>query len=212
MTTAMIANPIQPLIQGFLLSISMIIVIGPQNLFILRQGLLGKHLFAVALFSSLANLLFITVGVGGVGVLIASNSNLEIIITLGGVVFLLWCGIRSLLSAYRPSTPTQPDANNTVSMGIKTTILAVLGFSLLNPATYFDTLVILGSKSMSFPIDQRVIFAIGAVLASFIWFFVLTYGASKMSSIFRSPIAWRTLDMVSGCLMVAIAGSIVMVA
>lgn len=205
MNSAAIATTITPLSQGFLLCASIIIALGPQNLFILRQGLRRQHLFATALFSTLADVVLISLGVGGLSSLISGNNLVHTIVTAGGVLFLLWCGGRSLCRAYKPGSPTEQAATNSAATGLVTVIIATLSFSLLNPSAYVDTLVIIGSKSLLFPVDQRVIFGMGAMLASTFWFFTLTYGASKLAPIFKSQIAWRTLDIVSGCIMLSIA-------
>ncbi len=206
MFTATISSSIYPLSQGFLLCASIIIAFGPQNLFILRQGLRRKHLFATALCSTLADVVLISLGVGGLSALISSNSIIHTLVTIGGILFLIWCGGRSLLSAYRRDSSTHSViTHSAATTGLLTVIIATLSFSFLNPSAYFDTIVIIGSKSLLFPIDQRIIFGIGAVLASGFWFFTLTYGASKLSRFFRSPIAWRTLDIISGFIMLGIA-------
>ncbi|MCA0454230.1 MAG: LysE family transporter [Chloroflexi bacterium] len=205
MNPSTIAGSISPLSQGFLLCASIIVALGPQNLFILRQGLRKQHLFATALFSTLADVVLIALGVGGLSSLINGSSFIHSAVTVGGVLFLAWCGGRSLLRAYNPQSPAAEIASHSATTGLLTVIIATLSFSLLNPAAYLDTLVIIGSKSLLFPVDQRVIFGIGAIAASTFWFFTLTYGASKLSPIFRSPIAWRALDVISGFIMLGIA-------
>jgi L-lysine exporter family protein LysE/ArgO len=205
MTAAAIAGSISPLSQGFLLCASIIIALGPQNMFVLRQGLRRQHLFATALFSTLADVILISLSVGGLSTLISTSSIVHMLVTIGGVLFLLWCGGRSLLNAFRPASSSDHAALQTTPAGIQTAIVAALSFAFLNPSAYLDTLVIIGSKSLFFPVDQRVIFGVGAVLASAFWFFTLTYGASKLSPIFRSQVAWRMLDVISGCLMLGIA-------
>jgi L-lysine exporter family protein LysE/ArgO len=207
MTTSMVTGSVNPLIQGFLLCASIIIAFGPQNVFILRQGLGQKHLFATVLFSTAADLFLICLGVGGLSALISTNGTIETIVTTGGVLFLLWCGGRALFNATRRTSSTNPDATHPGTSGLLTTIVATLSFAFLNPAKYLDTLVIIGSKSLVFPIEQRLIFGIGAVLASTFWFFTLAYGASKLSPLFRSPVAWRTLDIISGGVMLVIVGT-----
>ncbi len=210
MNPSTIAGTINPLSQGFLLCASIIIALGPQNLFILRQGLRRQHLFATALFSTLADALLISLGVGGLSSLIYGSSLIHTVVTIGGVLFLLWCGARSLFKAYNPDSVTEQTNSQAAATGLLTVIIATLSFSLLNPSAYIDTLVIIGSKSLLFPVDQRMIFGIGAVLASTTWFFTLVYGASKLSPIFRSQKAWRTLDVVSGVIMLGIASTMVM--
>jgi L-lysine exporter family protein LysE/ArgO len=200
---------INPLLQGFLLCASIIIAFGPQNLFILRQGLRRQHLLATALFSTLADLVLISLAVGGLSTLISTSNIIHTVVTVAGVLFLLWCGGRSLLNACRTGSPTHHGMQHSAAAGLQTTILATLSFSFLNPSAYVDTLVIIGTKSLNFPVDQRLVFGVGAVLASGFWFFTLAYGASKLSPIFRSQIAWRTLDIISGCIMLGIATTIV---
>lgn len=207
--TATLSNSINPLVQGFLLCASIIIAFGPQNCFLLRQGLRRRHLFITALFSTFAEIVLITLGVGGLSALISTSGALHTIITVAGVVFLSWCGIRALYSAWRPgSDEPQPTTTHSATKNLQATILITLSFAFLNPASYVDTLMIIGSKSLLFSADQRIIFGIGAILASTFWFFTLTYGASKLSLLFRSKVAWRLLDVTSGCIMLLIAATI----
>ncbi len=209
MTATATTTSINPLIQGFLLCASIIVAFGPQNLFILRQGLRRQHLFATALFSTLAELVLVGLAVGGLSTLISTSSVIHTIVTIAGIVFLVWSGGRSLLNACRLRATPEHTASFSAAKGLQTTIIATLSFSFLNPASYLDTLVIIGSKSLNFPVDERLVFGIGAVLASGFWFFTLAYGASKLSPIFRSQAAWRTLDVISGCIMLGIATTIV---
>lgn len=205
MTTAALTGSISPLLQGFLLCVSIIVAIGPQNLFILRQGLRRQHLFATALFSTLADVVLIALGVGGLSALISTSSSIQAVVTAVSVLFLIWCGGRSLFSASRPVSPAKHPTTLTAATCIQTTIITTLSFSFLNPSAYFDTLVIIGSKSLFIPVEQRFVFGIGAVLASAFWFFILAYGAGKLSPIFRSQAGWRTLDIISGCIMLGTA-------
>ncbi len=209
MTAAALSGSINPLAQGFLLCASIIVAFGPQNLFILRQGLRKHHLFATALFSTLADIVLITVGVGGLSALISTSSIIHTLISVAGVAFLSWCGVRALINAWHPASSTVVQTTpQAASKSLQATILITLSFSFLNPSAYVDTLMIIGSKSLLFASDQRIVFAAGAVLASTFWFFALTYGASKLSLIFRSQIAWRVLDVASGCIMLGIAMTI----
>lgn len=208
MTAALTSN-ITPLGQGFLLCASIIIAFGPQNLFIFRQGLRRQHIFTIAVFSTLAELVMVGLAVGGLSALISTNDVFHTVITAGGGLFLTWYGIRSLLSAIHPRKVVQ-EAPHAVASGVKTAIAAALGFAFLNPASYVDTLVIIGSKSLLFADEQRWIFGIGAVLASATWFLILGYGASKLSTVFRSQMAWRVLDVVSGSIMLGIVATMVM--
>jgi L-lysine exporter family protein LysE/ArgO len=197
-----------PFIHGFLLCASIIIAVGPQNLFILRQGLQRQHLLATALFSTLADVVLIALAVGGLSATIAANSLLQTVIAAAGTLFLVWCGGGALLRAYRGGTASGKIAAQTAHASLRTTIVAALCFSFLNPAAYLDTLVIIGSTSMSFSAYERLFFAIGAVMASTVWFFTLSFGASKLTQMFRYQAAWRVLDVISGCIMIGIASTL----
>ena len=191
--------------QGFMLCASLIIAIGPQNLFVLRQGLSGQHLFATALICTLADLILISIGVGGLGTLIAGSDTLITVATLGGAAFLAGYGLCSFRSAWRYQSATSRQPSTLVPMSLQGTVLATLSFSLLNPAAYIDTILMVGTTSGQYPLDERFIFGIGAVLASGIWFFALTYGSKRLTPLFQHSIAWRALDAASGCVMFGIA-------
>lgn len=191
--------------HGFLLCASIIIAVGPQNLFILRQGLRGKHVFATALFSTLADLVLIALAVGGLSAFISTNNTFKMGITVVGALFLAYYGGCALLRAFRKGS-TAPDlSSHKTTAGIGATIVAALGFAFLNPAAYLDTLMIIGSTSLSFSASERLIFGGGAVMASATWFFILSYGARHLAALFQSPIAWHVLDVVSGFVMLGIA-------
>lgn len=204
-----------PLVQGFMLSASLIIAIGPQNLFLLRQGLHRRYLFAVAAISTLADLCLISLGVGGLGAAIASNERLLLIMTVAGAAFLAGIGIRSFYTAWHDQKGVQVRIGTALNPGtnlsLKRTALAAVSFSILNPSAYVDTLLMIGTTSGRYPLDERFLFATGAVLASGLWFFSLTFGASRLTPFFRHSSAWRTLDVVSGCSMLAIAGGMLIV-
>jgi L-lysine exporter family protein LysE/ArgO len=200
------------LAQGFLLCAGLIIAIGPQNLFILQQGLRGRHLLLTALLCTLFDLLLIGLGVGGVGTALAADARVLTVTTLGGATFLLGYGVRALHAAWY--SPAVADDNScqmrgaSAALSVKGTVLATLSFSFLNPAAYLDTMLMIGTTSSRYPIDERLYFGTGAVLASALWFFTLTYGASRLTPLFRHRAAWRTLDVVSGCIMVGLAAAL----
>lgn len=196
------------LLQGFGLGAGLIIAIGAQNAFILRQGLKRQHLFLTASVSTLCDAILILLGVGGLGTVIASIPMLTIIATWGGALFLLYFGLRSFRSAMVKSAldigkasaqPARPGG----------AVLTVLAFSLLNPHAYLDTVVLVGSVGAHYQANERVSFALGAMLASCTWFFGLAYGAAWLAPLFRRPQSWRILDMVVGCIMWMIAASLI---
>ncbi len=199
---------LSPLLQGFGLGASLIIAIGAQNAFVLRQGLRRQHVFATATVCTLCDAVLILLGVGGLGSLIATVPLLSALATWGGAAFLLFYGLRSFRSALRPGTleASKPSA---AAGKLRGTILTVLALSLLNPHVYLDTVVLVGSIGAHYPAGERASFALGAMLASLTWFFGLAYGASWLAPLFQRPLAWRVLDMLVGCVMWGIALSLI---
>lgn len=200
-----LSNPLHPLMQGFMLYISLIIAVGPQNLFLLQQGLRRKHLFTAASLSTLADLVMIGISVGGMGAVITANPFLLTFATLGGAAFLCGYAICSLRSLWRCPSAASRTLTSTRAAGRRGVIAATLSFSLLNPGTYVDTLLMIGATGSQYAFDDRFIFGAGAVLASALWFFTLTYGSSRLAPLFKHSLAWRTLDIISGCMMLVVA-------
>ena len=195
-----------PLVQGFLLCASLIIAIGPQNLFLIQQGLRRRHLLITALLCTLFDLMLITAGVGGLGAVLAADERWLTVTTLGGAAFLLGYGVRALHAAtYCPpmlaAAPAAPGGPN-----LKGTLWATASFAFLNPAAYIDTVLMIGGTSSHFPVDERLLFGVGAAIASALWFFALLYGSSRLAPLLRHRTAWRALDLVSGGTMIVAAG------
>ena len=205
---SMVIPAMMTMAQGFLLCAGLIIAFGPQNLFILRQGLQRRHLFLTALLCTLFDLVLIGLAVGGLGTAIAVNDLLRMVTTLGGATFLLGYGVRALRSAWVAQATVHQPMPATERLSVKGTVLATLSFSFLNPVAYVDTLLMIGTTSGRYPLDERLFFGLGAVIASALWFFTLTYGASRLTPLFRHRAAWRTLDVVSGCIMVGLAAAL----
>ncbi len=201
-------HPLGTMAHGFLLCAGLIIAIGPQNLFVLRQGLQRRHLLLTALLCTFFDFVLIGLGVGGVGTAIAANQPLVTISTLGGATFLFGYGVRAFHSAWIAPATVDQHLREVGLISVKGTVLAAASFAFLNPAAYVDSLLMIGATSGRYPLEERLLFGLGAVLASALWFFILTYGASRLSFLFRNPTAWRTLDLISGCVMVGLAGSL----
>jgi L-lysine exporter family protein LysE/ArgO len=196
-----------PLLQGFALGAGLIVAIGAQNAFVLQQGLKRQHVLATALVCTLCDGLLIAAGVAGVGTLIAQSRLWTGVATWGGVLFLLFYGLRSFRSALRPGI-LDAEQNRLEGTTLPATVLAVLGVSLLNPHVYLDTVVLVGSVGARYPGTERLAFAIGAGLASLTWFFALAFGSAWLAPLFRRPLAWRILDLGVGCVMWIIAASL----
>lgn len=205
-----ISPSIFPFFQGFLLVAGTIISLGPQNMFIIHQGLRRQHLFATAFFSALARVILIALAVGGLSASIATNNHFRIGITAAGALFLIYIGVKALIRACCKGTRSPAlVSQQTATSGIGATIIAALCFAFLNPAIYTNTLMVIGTTSLTFSDYERLAFAIGAILAAIAWFFTLSYGASKLTPVFQTRRAWRMLDGLSGFAMLGIASTLV---
>ena len=196
--------------KGLFLGASLIIAIGLQNAFILRQGLKNRHVFATALTASLCDGILILAGVLGFGLILEKMPDLITFIRWGGVAFLTVYGARSFYSAFKFQALDDETVRGLAKAGtLKETILILLGVSLLNPHVYLDTVVLIGGLSASHGEIGKYIFGAGALSGSFIWFFSLAYGARFLSPLFRRPRAWQILDIIIGCVMWAIAFTLI---
>ncbi|MEO1702475.1 MAG: LysE/ArgO family amino acid transporter [Pseudomonadota bacterium] len=194
-------------IAGFLLGASLIIAIGAQNAFILRLGLARQHVFVCCLICALSDALLIIAGVAGLGTLISGNSFFLSLAKWGGIAFLT---AYALFAFHRATKPQTLDAEkSTPDVGtLRLAVGTCLALTFLNPHVYLDTVILLGSISTRYEPDVRPLFATGAVVASFVWFFSLGYGARLLQPLFAKPVSWRVLDVGIGCVMLAIAWSL----
>jgi L-lysine exporter family protein LysE/ArgO len=193
-------------LSGFLLGASLIVAIGAQNAFVLRQGLKREHVFAVALACALSDALLIAAGIGGLGAAVASAPQLLGAVTLGGALFLFAYGALAFRRALAPAA-LRPDAQEVSSL--KAALFACLAFTFLNPHVYLDTVVLVGSLSAVHAGGARVAFGIGAAAASFVWFFSLGFGARRLAPLFERPGAWRVLDVGIGAVIWGLAAALV---
>lgn len=195
--------------KGMFLGASLIIAIGLQNAFILRQGIKNQHILPAVLTASIIDVLLIGVGVLGFGYLIEQQPSLIDWITWGGAAFLFIYGAKSFYSALKPATLDDDTASGlTKQNSAKEVVLIIMGISLLNPHVYLDTVVLIGGLSASYGNEGKYIFGAGAMLASFLWFFALGYGARLLSPLFAKPRAWQILDILIGVVMWGIAFSL----
>ena len=194
-------------IPGFLLGFSLIVAIGAQNAFVLRQGLRKEHVFWVCLICALSDAALIGMGVAGFGVLITAAPWLAPVMRFGGAGFLAAYGLRSLWSAWRKKDALNP--SDDVRKPLGATIAACLAFTWLNPHVYLDTVMLLGSAGAQYA-GRRAVFAAGAITSSFLFFFSLGYGARLLRPLFANPRAWRVLDALIGITMLALAAKLVL--
>jgi L-lysine exporter family protein LysE/ArgO len=189
-------------LSGFGLSLSLILAIGAQNAFVLKQGIKKEHTFVISFICALSDALLILCGVSGFGYVLERFPIAQKLALFGGFVFLMVYGLKSLYSAYKMSHSMELPQNSTLSL--KKAILLTLAFTWLNPHVYLDTMVLIGSVSTKFG-DDADIFALGAMSASFVFFFSLGYGARVLAPIFAKPIAWKILEFAIGTVMIALA-------
>jgi len=188
--------------SGFLLGASLIMAIGAQNAFILRQGLIRSHVFVLCLICAASDALLIAAGVAGLGTLIAQSPTLILGVTIGGALFLAAYALKAFLRAWRPLAMV---AGAPEGISLKPAVLTCLAFTFLNPHVYLDTVVLLGSLSAAFEGRERLAYGMGAATASFVWFFGLGYGARLLAPLFAKPAAWRVLDVLIGIVMSLLA-------
>ncbi len=191
--------------SGLFLGASLIIAIGAQNAFILRQGLLRQHVFILCLICALSDALLIIVGVAGLGTVISSSPALVKWVTIGGVLFLSAYAAKAFLRAFQGNALKASGNGGSLAAAVA----ACLAFTFLNPHVYLDTVVLLGSLSARFEGEARIAYGAGATVASFIWFFGLGYGARLLQPIFEKPRAWQVLDVLIGLVMSMLALSLV---
>lgn len=189
-------------LSGFALGGSLIVAIGAQNAFILRQGLIRSHVFILCLICAASDALLIAAGVAGLGTLVSKSSMLIAVVTIGGFLFLATYSVMAFRRAWAPSAMM---AGAPQGMPLKAAVMACLAFTFLNPHVYLDTVVLLGSLSAAHEGTARLAYGIGAAVASFTWFFALGYGARFLAPLFARPSAWRVLDVLIGLVMALLA-------
>ncbi|EJL55226.1 lysine efflux permease [Rhizobium sp. CF122] len=192
-------------LAGFFLGASLIIAIGAQNAFILRQGLLRSHVFILCLICALSDAVLIAAGVAGLGTLVSRSPTLISLVTIGGAIFL---GTYAVMAFRRAFHPGAMQAGSPQALSLKAAVATCLAFTFLNPHVYLDTVVLLGSLSAAYSGADRLAYGLGAATASFVWFFGLGYGARLLQPVFAKPAAWRVLDVIIGIVMALLAISL----
>ena len=192
-------------IKGFATGGALIVAIGAQNAFVLRQGLKREHVLAVVLVCALSDALLITLGVAGLGTLVQHSPVLLQVARYGGAAFLVAYGFFAARRAWAASAMALPPSK---PLSLHTAIATCLAFTYLNPHCWLDTVVLVGSISSQQPEGLRSWFGVGAATSSFVWFFALGYGARLLGGLFKRPLAWKLLDSLIALVMWALAGSL----
>ncbi|GAA4116182.1 LysE/ArgO family amino acid transporter [Knoellia locipacati] len=195
MNTTILAATLSGLLSGF----SLIIAIGAQNAFVLRQGIARDRVGVVVAICALSDLVLIVAGVLGVGALVESRPGLLRVITGAGAAYLVWFGIRSLLSA------RHPQALSASAAGRGSAALTAVALTWLNPHVYLDTVLLLGNLSTAHGPTGRWWFGAGAGVASVVWFTALGYAAHLASRWLARPRVWQVIEVLIGVVMFALA-------
>ena len=191
-------------LTGFFLGLSLIVAIGAQNTFVLRQGILGQHIFYVALFCAVSDALLISIGVAGISFFLNTIINQISNILFGfSALWLAGYGILRLKAALKANIMVEIEVSKSKGLIQTISIIAILTFA--NPHVYLDTMILIGSISQQFFGYYKIAFAIGACLASFIFFFSLAYGAKLLEPIMQRSFSWRILDGLIALIMFTIA-------
>lgn len=193
-------------IAGYFTALSLIVAIGAQNAFVLRQGLKRAHVFLVVMICALSDAILITVGVFASAKVEAAFPAFLPVMLWGGAAFLILYGLRSARSAIRGGghlTASDDVSDTALRVG-----LTCLALTWLNPHVYLDTVVLMGAISTNFD-PHRAAYTFGAILGSFSFFFALGYGARLLAPIFAREAAWRVLDGLIACVMWLIAAKLI---
>jgi len=191
---------------GASLGLTLIVDIGAQNAFVLRQGLRREHVSAIVALCALADALLMLAGVAGLSRLLGQRPLLAWWLTAGGAAFLLGYGLRALRRAARPGTLQAADGSASITLA--QALAQTAAFTLLNPHVYLDTVLLVGSVGAQMG-ETRWWFASGAALASVLWFTALGYGARWLAPVFARPRAWQVLDGLIGLVTLALAALLV---
>ena len=191
----------QTVLAGLFTGLSLIVAIGAQNAFVLRQGLLKKHVLPVVIICALSDATLIVLGVLGLGSLISLLPWALEVMRWVGVAFLFWYGSTSLRRFMKNESLKAAEAG---SGTLKQTVLTVLALTFLNPHVYLDTVIFIGGIANQFQ-EDKWFFVIGAVSASFIWFFSLGFGARKAAVLVSKPAFWKILDIFIAAVMYSLA-------
>lgn len=194
-----------PALIGFGTGLSLIVAIGAQNAFVLRQGILRQHVLPIVLICGLTDAVLETLGVAGIGFVVERAPVVLEVIRWGGVAFLLWYAWSAARRAMRPEALVADPSSGESGDSLKRTVLACLAITYLNPHVYLDTMVLMGSVGNAQGDPGRWWFALGGGLASIIWFAVLGYGARSLTRFFATPRSWQILDWIIVAVMFVIA-------
>ena len=197
-----------PFLKGFGLGFSLILAIGAQNAFILRMGLERQHIFWLCLFSACSDAALIALGIGGLGTLLAPiMEEAAFWLYLLAAAWLITYGLMRLRDAFTGASVLEADSRKQMTLG--TALVMIAGLTWLNPHVYLDTVILVGGISATLPAGDKLPFGVGAVMASFVFFFSLGYGASWMGRYLKNPKVWTKIDIGIAVVMFWIAAGLI---
>ena len=196
-------------LQGFAIGLSLIVAIGAQNAFVLKQGLKKQAVFWVCFVCALSDSILVVLGITGFATVIQLYPELVGFAKWAGAVFLVWYGLQHAIQAFKSNQSLHAGSQNEIQLS--KIIIVCLALTWLNPHVYLDTVVLIGSISTQFE-QTKLYFALGVITASWFFFFSLGYGARVLIPVFANPQAWKVLDVVIALIMWSIAISLIMTA
>ena len=194
-------------LQGFAIGLSLIVAIGAQNTFVLKQGLKKQAVFWVCFVCALSDSILVVLGITGFATVIQLYPELVGFAKWAGAVFLLWYGLQHVIQAFKSNQSLHAGSQNEIQLS--KIIIVCLALTWLNPHVYLDTVVLIGSISTQFE-QTKLYFTLGVITASWFFFFSLGYGARVLIPVFANPKAWKVLDVVIALIMWSIAISLIM--
>ncbi|MEC5407981.1 LysE/ArgO family amino acid transporter [Paraburkholderia sp. MPAMCS5] len=196
--------------HGAALCASLIVTIGAQNAFVLRQGIMRSHVGKIVALCALSDCILISAGVGGASVLVERYPVFVHVMLYVGLAYLAWFGLNALRRAVRPAHAVMDADANPAAAPVQRAlpiVLMTLAFTWLNPHVYLDTFLLIGTAGAREPDGARLAFALGAMAVSCVWFIGLGFGARALAPLFRRASAWRVLDGAIGSMVLLLAAT-----
>jgi L-lysine exporter family protein LysE/ArgO len=201
---AAVSGAVAILIAGFGVGVSLIVAIGAQNAFVLRQGIRAEHVLPIVLICALSDAALILAGITGVGAIVGHAPVTLVVVRWAGAAFLVGYGLLAARRAFTAQTLTTSTAATDGGASLRSVVVTVLAMTWLNPHVYLDTVLLISSIANTHDPTRRWYFGAGAALASLAWFTALGYGARLLGRAFARPLAWRILDTLIACTMITL--------
>lgn len=193
--------------NGLLLGLSLIMSLGPQNVFLIRQGVKRKHVILSAFTCFFSDIILVYASVVGLQNILQKHSSIQVYLVILGALFLIYYGVSTLRGALMGKKP--PASTETAHPSRQQIILLALGFSLLNPHAIIDSVVIIGSGSSQFP-EHQFLFLLGVITSSLLWFSSLTWTTYYFANVLAKQRVWQSIEIASGCLMVFLSAKLLL--